>query len=143
MSQPEDKSVLDYKPPPAGPVQFSTSGLVTTLIISGFMALAVIAVTVFFVPRVQRAYVDYGMEFSAITRLMFHISTVMRSGGWIAIALAVPAFAIADGFLVGHGRRRWGLHLTTVLLIFFAILCVPGIFLPYLKLMESLSKGQL
>ena len=98
------------------------------------------AIMLLVVPRLEVALRDTGVELPAGTKFLLGLSAWMRGFGWLLV-LAIPP-------LVGFAVKRSGagrgvmIALMTVALGAIVLVTVLGIFLPLLKLMESLGTAK-
>ena len=92
------------------------------------------------VPRLEVALRDTGMELPAGTKFLLAISGWMRGFGWLLVLLIPPAV----GYFVK--RSGAGRHVTMMLMTFalgaIVLVTVLGIFLPLMRLMESLGTAK-
>ena len=92
------------------------------------------------VPRLEVALRDTGVDLPAGTKFLLALSGWMRGFGWLVV-LAIPP-------LVGYAVKRSGagrgvtMALMTLALAAIVLVTVLGIFLPLLKLMESLGTAK-
>lgn len=95
------------------------------------------AIMLLVVPRLEVALRDTGVELPAGTKFLLAMSGWMRGFGWLLV-LPIPP-------LVGYAVKRSGagravtIGLMTVALGAIVLVTVLGVFLPLMKLMESLG----
>ena len=92
------------------------------------------------VPRLEVALRDTGMELPAGTKLLLAMSRWMSGFGWLLVLMIPPAV----GYLVkrsGAGRHAI-MILMTLALGAIVLVTVLGIFLPLMRLMESLGTAK-